>query len=126
MGFFGWEGNLARVLVFVAAFFIINRLVGIAFWFVERFFNIILKFPFLKTFNRLFGFLLGAFEGLLTLGLIIYFIERFPLSEKIMQSMAQSEMAAFVSNMSHILIPLLPDAFKLLKSTVDYAEGTLL
>ena len=125
-GVTGWEGNLPKVLMFIIAFVIINRLVGFAFWIVDKFAGIITHLPFIKGINRFLGLLVGAFEGVLTLGLIVYFIERFPLSDKLMEKMAESVVAPILSSIANILVPLLPEALKMLKSTVDYIEGVIL
>jgi len=61
-------------------------------------------------------------EGLLTIGLAIYFIERVPLSTEIMQMIANSKVAAQASRTANVFIPLLPDALNLLKSTVDFVQ----
>ncbi|OGH64862.1 MAG: hypothetical protein A2821_00070 [Candidatus Magasanikbacteria bacterium RIFCSPHIGHO2_01_FULL_41_23] len=119
----GWEGNIARVTMFIVAFFIISRLVGFAFWIVDRILSIITRLPFISSLNRLLGVGLGFIEGAMTLGLILFFVERFPLSEKIMTMIAESELAPKFRSVADVFIPLLPDALKLLKSTVDYVQN---
>jgi len=122
----GWEGNIIRVVMFVIAFLLITRLVGLGFYFLEKVFNVFKFIPFVKTFNRLLGLLLGFVEGVITIGLIIFFIERFPLSEKIMLYLAESAVAPYASGVASVLWPLLPDAIQLLRSTVDYVENLVL
>lgn len=116
----GWEANISRVIMFIIAFVVINRLVGLAFWFVDKILSVITKLPFVNSLNRFLGIILGLVEGILTIGLIIFFVERFPLSERFMGWVAASPIAEFTSNFANVLIPLLPDALKLLSSTVDY------
>lgn len=122
----GWGENLSKVLVFIIAFIIINRLVGFVFWVVEKMTDVITFLPFIRGLNRILGFLLGLFEGLVTVGLVIYFIERFPLSDRIMESLATSVIAPYAVSTIVILLPLLPEALKMLRSTVDYIEGIFL
>ena len=121
----GWEGNYTKVIMFIVAFILINRLVGFGFWLIERFTSLFTRLPFISSLNHLGGLVLGAFEGIVTVGLIIYFVERFPLSEKLMSMIAESWTAPIVTKVSAIFLPLLPDALKLLKSTVDYVEQIL-
>ena len=121
----GWAGNVPKVIMFIIAFIIINRLVGFAFWIIDKFAGIITHLPFIRGINRLLGMALGLFEGLITLGLIFYFIERFPLSEYIMGYMANSVVVPYTTAIAGILIPLLPEALKMLKSTIDYAENAI-
>lgn len=118
----GWQGNTARVVMFILAFIVISRLVGFAFWLVDRLLQVITRLPFISSINHLLGGVLGFFEGLLTIGLAIYFIERVPLSPDFMQMVANSKVAAQASRTANVFIPLLPDALNLLKSTVDFVQ----
>lgn len=122
----GWGDNVARVIVFIIAFLIINRLVGVVFFFIERFTSIFTKLPIIGGFNRLFGFLFGLLEGVITVGVVIYFIERFPLSDSIMDSIASSSIAPYTLDVASLLIPLLPEGIRILHSTIDYVEGVVL
>lgn len=126
MNLTGASDNFARVLMFVFAFFVINRLVGFIFWLLDKMTRIFTNLPFIKSVNRFFGLLFGIFEGIITIGLIIYFIERFPLADWFMEQIAGSIIAPFATNISALLIPLLPDALKMLRSTVNYIEGIVL
>ena len=118
----GWQGNTTKVVMFIIAFFLITRLVGIVFFFIEKIFNVLKFLPFVKTFNRFIGLILGLSEGIVTIGFAIFFIERFPLSAGIMSHLANSVIAPYSSGIVSILWPLLPEAFRLLQSSVDYVE----
>ncbi len=122
----GWGDNFSRVLVFIIVFIIINRLVGLIFWIIDKILSIITRLPFISSLNRMLGLVLGLFEGVLTLGLIFYFIERFPLSDKIMGYAAGSAVLPFVIPVASVLVPLLPEAIRMLKSTIDFAEHVFL
>lgn len=121
----GWGGNVPKVLMFVIAFILINRLVGFGFWIVDKLTGIITRLPFISGINRLLGLILGAVEGAITLGLIFYFIDKIPLSEYIMGYMAGSAVVPKLIGLAGILIPLLPEALKMLNSTVDFAQGVV-
>ena len=116
----GWGGNLPKVVMFVIAFIIINRLVGFAFWIVDKMLSLITRLPFISGLNRLLGLIFGLLEGVITLGIVFYFIERFPLSDAFMQKMAVSTVVPHLVGAIALLLPLLPEALKMLKSTVDY------
>lgn len=118
----GWDVNLSRVLVFILAFLIINRLVGFAFWIVDKVLSVFTHMPFIRSIDRLLGLFVGIFEGLLTVGLIIYFIERFPLAAPFMERLADSRVAPYTASFAEYLLPLLPDALRALRSSVDYVE----
>jgi membrane protein required for colicin V production len=123
MNITGWEGNISKVVMFVVAFFLISRLVGLFFWLVNKLFKLFRFLPFVKTFDRFLGALLGLSEGVITVGMVIFFIERFPLSEKLMERLSESVIAPYTTKVASILWPLLPDAFQIMKSTVDYVEN---
>jgi len=122
----GWSENGSRVLMFIIAFVLINRLVGFAFWIVDKIFKVVTHLPFIRSIDRIFGGVLGFFEGVITIGLIFYFVERFPLSEKIMGMVADSVVVPKTVAVAGLLIPLLPEALKLLRSTIDFVEKKVL
>lgn len=119
----GWQGNTARVVMFILAFFVISRAVGFLFFIVDKLLSIITRLPFISSINRVLGAALGFLEGVMTLGLVLFFVERFPLSENFMNVLAQSEFAPKFRSIADVFIPLLPDALKLLHSTVDYVQN---
>jgi membrane protein required for colicin V production len=125
MGITGWGNNFSRVLMFTIAFIIINRLVGFAFWIFDKFFDVLTKLPFLSSINRLLGMALGVFEGLVTVGFVIYFMEKYPFSEKIVASIADSAVAPPALAIVAVLLPLLPEGMRLIRSGVDYVEGQI-
>lgn len=122
----GWSHNAVRITVFILLFLVINRLVGFLFWIVDRILSLVTRLPFIRSLDRILGLLLGAAEGAVTLGLIIFFIERFPISSVVMQQLAISEIAPYLSAVAFVLWPLLPDALRLLQSSVDYVTNTVL
>lgn len=122
MGITGWSNNFSKVLMFIIAFIIINRLVGFGFWVFDKLANVFTSLPFLNSLNRFLGMILGVFEGVVTLGLIFYVIERYPVWDKFMVWLAASIVAPYCSAAAAVLIPLLPEALKMLKSTVDYVQ----
>lgn len=125
IGITGWGGNVSRVVMFIIAFIIINRLVGFAFWIVDKFAGILTNLPFIKGINRLLGLALGIFEGLVTLGMIFYFIDKFPLSEWLMTYISASVVAPYATGVASVLLPLLPDALKLLQNSVQGVEDMI-
>ena len=118
-GMTDWDDNLVRVIVFIVIFLTVNRFIGFGFWIVDRVLSIVTRLPFLSSLNHLLGLLLGVFEGMITLGLIIFFIERFPLSDAIMFELAGSALAPTLADLAAILWPVLPDALRLLQSSLD-------
>lgn len=114
----GGNQNLVNVIVFIVFFIIINRLVGFAFWLLEKVFNVLKIIPFLSTINRLLGAIFGLTEGTLVLGLILFFISKFPFSDWLLGSLLKSSVAAYLINISSILWPLMPAALKQIQSII--------
>lgn len=112
----GDNANLAKIIGFVIVFILVNKLVGLAFWVIEKIFKFIAIIPFLKTFNRLLGAALGLLEGTLVLGLTVYFASRFPVSTGFDTLLADSTVAHALLPVGSILAPLLPLAVRAAQS----------
>lgn len=116
--FFGYN-NLGKVLVFIILFSLINRLVCFGFYLLDKAFHIISIIPFLKTFNRLGGAVLGFLTGSLFLGLIIYVASRYSIIESLFgEWLVNSQVAPFLMKSANLLLPLLPEMLKKLQSLI--------
>ncbi len=104
---FGWNHNLLRVICFLVLFVLINRLVGLLFYAVERVFKFLTIIPFLSTIDHLIGAILGLLEGTLVLGLTLHVAQKFPIGS-FAGYIATSNVAAWLLKTSGILLPLLP------------------
>ncbi len=122
----GWGGNGIRFIMFVVAFLIINRLVGLLFLFLSKTIKLAAALMMLTIVNRILGVLFGVFEGVVTIGIAIYFIDKFPLSQKLMEMIATSDVAPHTLKVANMLLPLIPHGMRLLKSSVDFVEGVVL
>ena len=114
--FTGDNANLAKIIAFAVVFILVNKLVGLAFWVVEKIFKFIAVIPFLKTFNRLLGAALGLLEGTLVLGLVIYFASKFPAGAAFEMLMRDSPVAHALLPVGKLLAPLLPLAVRAAQS----------
>ncbi len=108
--FTDWNPNFAKVLVFVLLFFIINRLIGVAFWIAGKLFSIVAAVPFLHLIDESLGAVLGVLEGLILVGIAIFFITKFPPNSTVMSGLDKSKSAPHVVSFSKFLWPLLPDS----------------
>lgn len=116
--FFGYN-NLGKVLVFLILFSLASRLTSFLFSILDRAFNIISIIPFLKTFNRLGGALLGFFTGGLILGLIIYVASKYAIIGTWVGSwLVDSQIAPFLLKFVDFLLPLLPEALKMVQGII--------
>lgn len=110
--FLGGNSSIANIISFLMIFIIVNRLVVLAFHLLDKAFHIIAIIPFLKSLNRIGGVILGAAEGILTIGVIIYVIAKFaPDSGFVTNSLNNSQIAHYLVFAAQWLIKLLPSAF---------------
>jgi membrane protein required for colicin V production len=114
----GWQGNITRIIVFIAAFILINRLVGLAFWLINRILKIVTELPFIHSADHLLGLIFGLLEGAMVVGVSLYFIARFPLGDKFMAALSASRIAPLLDVFIVVLKPFIPEAIKIIKSTI--------
>ncbi|OGH91987.1 MAG: hypothetical protein A2534_01100 [Candidatus Magasanikbacteria bacterium RIFOXYD2_FULL_39_9] len=119
INFTGWNQNYITVIVFIVSFLLITRLVGFVFWLLQKFLSIFTSLPFIKGLDRILGMVFGAIEGALVVGISLYFIARFPISLMFMGGLAESQVAPPLVRLASILIPLFPEALRMLRSTVE-------
>jgi len=114
---FGGNVNLAKIVCFLVLYIIVNRLVGFVFFIIDRILRPITHLPFLKTINRLGGALIGFVTGALTVGLLLYFVIRFPLPWLI-ELIEKSKLAQYFINLAKLLLPLLPEILKKIEAVI--------
>lgn len=119
IGFTHWDQNYVKVIIFVLTFILITRLVGFAFLIMEKVLTIFTRLPFIHGLDRLLGAIFGTLEGAIVVGVSLYFIARFPISLSFMDGLAHSQLAPPLVKLASILIPLFPEALRLLRSTVE-------
>lgn len=110
--FFLDQTSLANIVAFIFIFTVVNRLVGLIFWTINKVFKIFSIIPFTKTINRILGAVLGLVEAILFLGVILYFISKFNFSDWMTMQLATSQVATWLIFASNILTPLLPDVVR--------------
>lgn len=117
-GLVGGNENLAKLIAFAILFILATRLVGLAFWVIEKIFKFIAIIPFLKTFNRLVGAALGLIEGTLAIGLVVWFAAHYPATAGFGSLLATSPVAKGFYAVGAILSPLLPLAVRAAQSVI--------
>ena len=112
------SSNLARVGVFFIIMVLVNRVIGIIFWVIEKAFKIVAVIPFMKTFEKILGGVLGLAEGVVVFGGVLYLAARYPLSDTFSKALATSKLALWLIKAFGIFAPLLPAIIRNLKSIV--------
>ena len=101
---------LAKVLGFLLVFIVVNRAVALIFWIVDRVFHIIAVIPLLKTFNRLLGGIFGLLEGLIFIGIIVFFLSLVPFTGGLQSTVQKSRFAGALETIGKIADPFIPDS----------------
>ena len=115
----GWQPNISKVIIFVISFIVINRLVVLIFWFINKTLTAITNLPIIRGLDRLVGFVFGLVEGAITLGVIFYFISRFPVGTTFMGWVTSSVIVPKTVSLVGVFMPLIPDALKTVRSTIE-------
>ncbi len=111
--------NLGHIITFIFTFFIIRKIVVLFFAILDKIFNIISIIPFLTTFNRILGAIFGLFEGTLIIGIILFVSSRYTIVEHWFgEWLVESIIAPWLIEASSILLPILPEALKVLKALI--------
>ncbi len=110
--------NLSRLLGFILVFILARFIILLLIKVLDKIFDFLTFIPFLKTINRLAGATLGLIEGGLILGLILYFSAKFPLGNNWVNLLNNSNIALPLIGFGKILLPLIPEAFKQIKSLI--------
>jgi len=110
--------NLMRIFAFIFIFIIVNRLIGFVFYILDKMFKFMHKLPFLKTVNSVVGGVLGFFEGVLVIGLSLFMIARFPISDWFTGVLQSSFVTPWFIKVSGILQLMLPQLLKGLESVI--------
>ncbi|PJE77176.1 hypothetical protein COV05_01015 [Candidatus Uhrbacteria bacterium CG10_big_fil_rev_8_21_14_0_10_48_16] len=67
------DSGPTKVFVFVVIFLIISRLIGLVIMILEKVFGFFSIIPFAKTINHLLGAGLGFIEGLIIVGVVLFY-----------------------------------------------------
>ncbi len=110
---------ILKIISFVILFALASKLISLLFSLIEKVLHLVFLIPFVKTLNKLLGAVLGLAIGSLAIGLVLYVISKYvPESVNLAIWLTESEVAPFLLNFSKVLMPLLPEALKLLKGIV--------
>jgi membrane protein required for colicin V production len=115
-----WIGgsNVANVIAFVVIFGLAVKAVSLIFWLIGKVFQIITVLPFISTFDRLLGFILGLAEGIFIASIILFFLIKFPVSDWVVWQMSKSTVTAVLLKIADIFVPLFPEAVKKIKAAL--------
>lgn len=100
---------LANILGFILVFIVVNRGIALLFWIIGKIFNLIAIIPFLRTFNHFLGGVFGLVEGVIFIGIIVFFLSLIPFTQGFGQKVEQSRFAGILETVGKIADPFIPD-----------------
>lgn len=101
-------GPWGNIVLFIILFTVISRLVGFAFWMVDKLLGWFTKLPFISAINRLLGFLFGIVEGVAITGVGIHLLVTYLVGAPFVGSIASSNVGYWISFLANPLVNLLP------------------
>jgi len=116
----GVTGNpfVVKIIVFFLIYFIISKLVGFVFMFIEKPMNLLTHLPFIHSIDRLIGALIGLVEGVLIVGAALFILTRSEVPPQVAQQLTTSQMVPWFLGVSFILQPLIPESIKKIQSLI--------
>ncbi len=108
-GFLFGGGTVARIIIFILIFFIITRLIGIVFWFVGKIFNVLAWIPFARSLDRLLGALFGFIEGVIVVGVVLFYAMQVLPDDTLRTMLSTSSVANFLIATMSILQVFFPE-----------------
>ncbi|MFH0829101.1 MAG: CvpA family protein [Candidatus Kerfeldbacteria bacterium] len=109
---------ITQVFAFGLLVFLVNRLIGIAFWFAYKLLGVLRIIPGIGTINRLSGAILGFIEGLLTIGITLFVATKLNVSPAWTETLKNSALVPIFTGISQLVAPLLPGALKSAQSVL--------
>ncbi len=112
-GFLFGGSGAGKVIVFIILFLLISRLVGLAFWAAEKIFGILAWFPFASTINRLLGGLFGLIEGVLVVGVCLFFAMQYLPDTAVKAALEASFIAKYLLALAAAIQVLFPEGVRI-------------
>lgn len=116
---FSVPGAMAHVLMFFTVFFVVDRLVGLVFWVIDRSIDFARFVPFIKSLNRFLGACFGFVEGTMVLGLGLAYLTVLPYGQGMREYFTDSSVAPWLIDSARVLYPLLPEAWEKVRHVLE-------
>ncbi|MFA6271761.1 MAG: CvpA family protein [Patescibacteria group bacterium] len=108
----GDGADWANIVAFFGIFFIVSQLIGIISHIISKALKLLFAFPFLKIINKLGGLIFGFIEGVLFLGIGVFFILHFELADKIIVTLGNSSLIPVFEKIGSLISFLLPTVIR--------------
>lgn len=108
-------GAIGKIVLFIIIFILISRVIGILFWVIEKALGIFSMVPFAKTFNRLLGAAFGLLEGVIVVGVVLFFALQYLPDASVKAALEESSVATLLIAVTAAIQVMFPEGTKLLK-----------
>ncbi len=105
------DSNTTKVIAFIILYAVASRLTSFVFVAIEKFFKVAKFIPGVAIINRVAGAALGLAEGMIAAGVVLYFVQKFPLGS-LAGLIASSPTAEFLIWVGGVVIPLFPEVLR--------------
>lgn len=113
-GSFLGGGAMAKIVLFIILFLLISRVIGLLFWLIEKMLGIFSMVPFAKTFNRLLGAAFGFVEGVIVVGVVLFFALQYLPNDAVRAALEQSNVATYLLAITAAIQVMYPEGTKLI------------
>ncbi len=112
-GFLLGNGDLAKVIVFIILFLLTSRIIGLLLWFVNGLFYIFAFIPLAGFFNRIIGAAFGFIEGIVVVGVVVFYAMQILPDDTLLYALEGSLMAKYLVAAMMAFQVFLPEAMKI-------------
>jgi membrane protein required for colicin V production len=118
LSFLFGNSGLAKVIVFIVLFVIASRLIGLLFLMFEKVFHMVSFIPFVKSINRLLGGFFGFIEGVIVVGIILFYAMQVLPDDTLLLALESSAVAEYLVAAVSVFKVLFPDSLGMIETTV--------
>ncbi len=115
LGFLFGDGGLGKVILFIIIFLLISRLIGLLFWVIERVLGVFAMIPFASSINRLLGGVFGFVEGVLVVGVVLFFALQYLPDTAVKAALESSSVGDYLLATMAAIQVLFPESVRLVK-----------
>ncbi len=107
------DGSGGKIIVFIILFLLVSRLVGLVFWILEKVFGFVSIVPFAKSINRLLGGIFGFIEGVIVVGVILFYAMQVLPEDTLLTLLEGSAVANYLVAAVSALQVLFPESLRI-------------
>ena len=115
----GGRENLARIISFITIFIVANGVIAMGIWLLSSTLKLLSFIPFVKLIDHVGGAVIGLICGVLVLGILIIFTDKYPIIHFLTNYFEQSKIVPYLAKGSSVLMPLLPEAINQVKGALE-------